>query len=276
MDEASVKRAIAAIGRGSLLAAAIGAVAGLTAGRGMAEDAGQRLLRAYPVHLERVEGNTLYWRDGTRMAIDDGMGARSGDRLLDAPDLKDMFHWSYPSGRWPAEPGPGADPGRPRNWAFFARMYGDCRKGEVERKLTEVIWLEGTPARQRIRVSGVNGIDQQLRKVSVELARLPERFRPFLTPLAGAYNCRPIAGTQRISPHGLGIAIDIAVRHSNYWQWAKPGTGGRQAWRNRIPREIVDAFERHGFIWGGRWSAFDTMHFEYRPELLPPPDRPGP
>jgi hypothetical protein len=32
--------------------------------------------------------------------------------------------------------------------------------------------------------------------------------------------------------------------------------------------EIVAIFERHGFIWGGRWSHFDTMHFEYRPELL--------
>jgi hypothetical protein len=27
-------------------------------------------------------------------------------------------------------------------------------------------------------------------------------------------------------------------------------------------------FEQHGFIWGGRWAHYDTMHFEYRPELL--------
>jgi hypothetical protein len=32
--------------------------------------------------------------------------------------------------------------------------------------------------------------------------------------------------------------------------------------------EIVLTFERHGFIWGGKWGHFDTMHFEYRPELL--------
>jgi hypothetical protein len=30
----------------------------------------------------------------------------------------------------------------------------------------------------------------------------------------------------------------------------------------------VAVFERHGFIWGGRWAHYDTMHFEYRPELL--------
>lgn len=26
--------------------------------------------------------------------------------------------------------------------------------------------------------------------------------------------------------------------------------------------------ERHGFIWGGRWYHYDTMHFEYRPEMI--------
>ena len=38
--------------------------------------------------------------------------------------------------------------------------------------------------------------------------------------------------------------------------------------RNNYPQEIVELFEKHGFIWGGKWSHFDLMHFEYRPELL--------
>ena len=38
---------------------------------------------------------------------------------------------------------------------------------------------------------------------------------------------------------------------------------------NQIPIQIVRIFEKHGFIWGGFWYHFDTMHFEYRPELLP-------
>jgi hypothetical protein len=41
-------------------------------------------------------------------------------------------------------------------------------------------------------------------------------------------------------------------------------------WANQIPQVIVDAFEAEGFIWGGRWYHYDTMHFEYRPELLDP------
>ena len=39
-------------------------------------------------------------------------------------------------------------------------------------------------------------------------------------------------------------------------------------YKNRIPHRIVEIFERHGFIWGGKWYHYDTMHFEYRPELL--------
>jgi D-alanyl-D-alanine carboxypeptidase len=43
---------------------------------------------------------------------------------------------------------------------------------------------------------------------------------------------------------------------------------GRHFHRNRLPFDIVQIFEKHGFIWGGKWGHFDTMHFEYRPELL--------
>ncbi len=32
--------------------------------------------------------------------------------------------------------------------------------------------------------------------------------------------------------------------------------------------QAAKAFERHGFIWGAKWYHFDTMHFEYRPEII--------
>jgi hypothetical protein len=37
---------------------------------------------------------------------------------------------------------------------------------------------------------------------------------------------------------------------------------------NQIPWPIILLFEKYGFIWGGKWHHFDTMHFEYRPELF--------
>ena len=51
-----------------------------------------------------------------------------------------------------------------------------------------------------------------------------------------------------------------------HWYW-RPHHGAI-VYRNRMPAEIVAIFEKHGFIWGGKWYHFDTMHFEYRPELL--------
>ena len=34
------------------------------------------------------------------------------------------------------------------------------------------------------------------------------------------------------------------------------------------PQPVIDAFERNGFVWGGKWLFFDPLHFEYRPETL--------
>jgi hypothetical protein len=58
------------------------------------------------------------------------------------------------------------------------------------------------------------------------------------------------------------------VAKSNYWRWVHGAETDDLAYRNQIPYEIVEIFERHGYIWGGKWYHYDTMHFEYRPELL--------
>jgi len=227
----------------------------------------QRLLDAYPQFLERRDGNALVWRDGKRMTIDDGLGPKTPGDRLDAPDLKDMLATPYPVGVAPP-PARDADPGRARNSAFFQAMYGDCEKDGVSAHLVPVVWLPKKWGKT-LQVTRVNGVAERLAAVSADLDKLPARFDTYLFPPAGTYNCRPIAGTSRLSPHGLGIAIDIATKHTDYWRWNKPGSDGRYPYRNRIPAEIVAIFEKHGFIWGGKWYHYDTMHFEYRPELLP-------
>ena len=228
-----------------------------------------RLIAAYPDFLDRIEGNALIWKDGTRMSIDDGKGAKDLAAMLDGADLKDMFYARYPAGSPADAPAANSDPGRVRYEPFFHKMYGDCRKGEVQGKLVDVVWLPRKWGKT-LKVSSVNGVATKLAAVSRELDDLPARFDVFLKPAAGTFNCRPIAGTDRISAHGHGIAIDISTKHAHYWRWSKPDAAGQPVYRNEIPLEIVAAFEKHGFIWGGRWYHFDTMHFEYRPELLPP------
>jgi hypothetical protein len=70
--------------------------------------------------------------------------------------------------------------------------------------------------------------------------------------------------------HSFGMTIDINTTYSDYWQWACKCTNENAMvkYKNRIPQTILDIFEKHGFIWGGKWYHFDTMHFEYRPELI--------
>jgi hypothetical protein len=233
----------------------------------LSEEAGKRLLAAYPDQLERIEGGSLVWRDGTRMAIDDGKGEKPFAEWLEHPDSEDMLAVPYPAGDLAAPPAKDVDPGRARNEAFFNKVYGDCRKGEVEKTLAAVVWLPKKTG-QHLPFNKINGAAQHLEAVSRELDELPAKFDVYLFPSAGTYNCRVIAGTNRVSAHGHGIAIDIALKHSDYWRNTSPGKDGAYAYKNEIPMEIVRIFEKHGFIWGGKWHHYDTMHFEYRPELL--------
>jgi hypothetical protein len=114
----------------------------------------------------------------------------------------------------------------------------------------------------------VNGIADPLQAVSRNLERPPPDLARYMAPTAGTYNCRDIAKTHRLSVHGYGAAIDFNVRRSDYWQWAKPAASYLKTRKNRISSAIVEVFEHHGFIWGGKWYHYDTMHFEYRPELI--------
>jgi hypothetical protein len=205
------------------------------------------------------------------MELDDGKGVKDFEALIADPDIEDMLALPYPAGGAATPPEKNFDPGRARNLAFFNKMYGDCLKDEVAKNLTEIVWMP-KKAPQRLMVTKVNDVDEKLAAVSAELDLLPGEFDVFVIPSAGTYNCRVIAGTDRPSAHGHGIAIDIATRNADYWRWLRSTADGSDAsyvYKNRIPMEIVRIFEKHGFIWGGRWYHFDTMHFEYRPELLP-------
>jgi hypothetical protein len=72
------------------------------------------------------------------------------------------------------------------------------------------------------------------------------------------------------------LAVDIMPKSyggkETYWLWA---SNRKADWWNisyneryHPPAAVIKAFETYGFIWGGKWLYFDTMHFEYRPEIL--------
>ena len=222
------------------------------------------LIRAYPDFLTGFDGVSIIWRDGTRMAVGETAPGRTPEEVLQHGAIRDQLALPYPAGA-PLLP-PRDDPGRVRNQAFFDKMYGDCMAGQVAPKMVRIVWLPKTWGHS-VSITSVNGLDRRLEAVSRELDDLPMEDKKFLYPIGGTYNCRHVAGTDRMSMHAWGAAIDMTTGFSDYWRWARPD-GDPPAYRKRLPPEIVAVFERHGFIWGGRWSHFDTMHFEYRPELL--------
>jgi hypothetical protein len=250
-----------------LLVTALSIAGHTPAGAGSPDNAVAALLQAYPDFLDRIEDNELVWKDGTRMFIDDGRGAKTFNATLDEPDIKDMFLIKYPLLEVGRAPALDFDPGRVRYAPLFRKMYGDCRSAGFMRNAVNVVWLPTTYGKN-LKFTKVNGAAMALQEISNELDRLPDRFLVYLRPTQRTYNCRVIAGTNRRSPHGYGIAIDIAAARSDYWLRARAGAGGRIAYKNEIPWEIVHIFEKHGFIWGGKWYHYDTMHFEYRPEII--------
>ena len=218
----------------------------------------QKLQKYYPQIID-YKGNKLFFKDGSSLIYDD-FKTKSTTELIENPDVEDQFFYDYKLGQI-------NDAGRIRNEAFFKKIYGNS-KSEVENKLVDVVWCPKL-VNQKIKVTSVNGIDKIVKNLSIELDKNPA-FANYLKNIAGTFSWRNIAGTNRLSMHSFGMTIDINTKYSNYWQWdcKCKNENAKLIYKNRIPLEIVKIFEKYGFIWGGNWQHYDTMHFEYRPELL--------
>jgi len=236
------------------------------------------LLQAYPRHLKGYADNRIIWKDGTTMQYDDGL-LKTEDQTFDSTDLEDQINGLLYTPGMPLDtPTYNCDPGTFRCQEFFLKMYGTS-EAEVRRHLVPVVWPDKKSGQtKRIWVTSINGVHRHLQAVANELAKRPH-LRKYVTDIGGTFNWRPIMGTNRMSPHSFGIAIDINTANSEYWKWDHRETWELDSvemnlqWRNSVPLEIIEIFEYHGFIWGGKWYHYDTMHFEYRPELLPPPPK---
>lgn len=221
------------------------------------------LKEAYPDFIESADSFFIYFKDGSKFQWSDGIKKTNFDSLLDFASLEDMMSQCYKAGRIYETPiKENYDPGRIRYEPLFKKMYGTS-KSDILNNLVTIDWYG-----RKLKVTKVNGVNKKLDSVKNELGKLPLEFHKYFTKTAGTFNYRKIAGTDRISAHSFGIALDINTEYSHYWRWQKPDASGIYKYINNIPLEIVEIFEKYGFIWGGKWYHFDTMHFEYRPELL--------
>lgn len=223
-----------------------------------------RLLKAYPTTI-KAHDKTSIILNGDKIIQYNTPKDKSHKELINSDALEDIFAYPYLKGEVKDIP-QNYDPGRTRSETLLKSMYG-ATSAEVQKHLVTITWCPNL-INQKLRVTSINGVDKQLQRVSDELDKHPE-LKEYLHS-AGTFNWRKVRGADRLSAHSFGTAIDLNVKYSNYWQWDCRCTNedATLKYKNRIPQLIVDIFEKHGFIWGGKWYHYDTMHFEYRPELL--------
>jgi hypothetical protein len=224
------------------------------------------LMIAYPEYITNIEENKGYvylvMKSGKRILYDDKIRKNSQEKLAN-PDLQDTLEQIYPLSPVRSIMQPNFDPGRFRCYELLSEVYGNSKKA-IESKLANVKVGYST-----CQFNSNNSAASVLQTVIKDVMLLSERnpnVRRCAFPCSGTFNYRVISGTNRLSPHSFGIAIDLASDKRDYWKWASKEEGEKRL--ASYPSELVEIFENNNFVWGGKWSHFDILHFEYRPEII--------
>jgi hypothetical protein len=224
------------------------------------------LILAYPeniVGLHKDDEGKFYivMKSGRKILYDD-MKNKKQEQTLSNPDLQDMMEQIYPMSDISNLLEEDCDPGRVRVYPLLREVYGSSRES-VQSNLINVKAGGGN-----YQFNKNNRAAESLRAVMNEamtMIKSNPRIAGFIFPASGTFNYRLVAGTDRLSPHSFGIAIDLKSDKNDYWKWTPRPAGQKRL--NIYPRELVQVFEKYNFIWGGKWGHFDILHFEYRPEL---------
>lgn len=226
------------------------------------------LAASYPGVIAKVEtraDKSIWLTLAGEAAVPYDLGRdRPAAAYLDDPDLRESLLEAYPLEPARPHPAPDVSPGRARSQAWYGALFG-ATEAQVRTGLTQVSVM-GAP----VSLTERQGVASALRKAAQAIEEAQGRdpaLRGFVLPLGGGFAWRTIAGETRLSPHSYGTAIDFNIKRGVYWRWVKPGFDIDAA-RAGYSQTLVRLMEAQGFIWGGKWDAFDLMHFEYRPDLL--------
>lgn len=225
------------------------------------------LTTAYP-DIKSVADGKVVFISGKTLPLGTVSTAPFTKRLNHA-SIADQLSQTYPLTFNP--PKQYEDAGRLRNDAFFKALYGGTQ-AEVKANMTTVKWQ---PSGKTLQFNKRNNASVQLQKVGDEIAQNKELVS-YVNKSLGTLNWRVIAGTNRLSSHSFGVAVDFELPKGlhKYWRWDgctsedKVCPYPKALLGDPKLNEVVKIFEKHGFIWGGKWASYDSPHFEYRPELL--------
>ncbi len=233
----------------------------------------QAFLQAYGPLIEAVSfpGDDVVFTAGGR-AIHFQDGRMLGGAHLDEAERFDPFFYTYPLDRLREPPAPGESPAQSTD--VLEALFGRT-ESEIRRHCRSVTFLDRRLFLNTLSIGPLQAVEREI----LAAAAADPAVARWMADLEIAYSFKDkdVAGSGHRSYHAWGLAVDLVPRSYGgkhvYWRWSR--VFHREDW-HRIPLDrrwsppaaVVEAFERHGFVWGGKWAHFDTIHFEYRPEIL--------
>lgn len=157
---------------------------------------------------------------------------------------------------------------------FFDALYDGKYQVRIEQNIVSMSFLGRKVNVHRDIMPALSQVEKRI----LEEALHNHEVKDFVATISSVdgYNWREIRDRQDRSFHSWGLAVDIMPKgwqkKNIYWSWISDFDSDwmliplSQRWMP--PKAVVDIFEQHGFVWGGKWVLWDTIHFEYRPELL--------
>jgi len=157
-----------------------------------------------------------------------------------------------------------------RSLAFQEALWQASNRNEASRQMKSISFLgHSIPVH-----SDLEDVLSQVEDRILDIAETDPEVRSWITNIGETHgwNWRNVAGSTSRSNHSYGIAIDILPKslggRATYWQWTANWWSIPYEGRYHPPDAVVKTFESYGFIWGGKWTYYDTMHFEFRPEIF--------
>lgn len=159
------------------------------------------------------------------------------------------------------------------HYLFLEKLYGMSTLADTNSNIIKTTFLNKQVLVHRYAFKPLKQVESELYKLSSQ----DKEVRQFIKEVDTVYSFfwRRIAGSKARSLHSYGVAIDTLnskTKKTYYWLWRN---NLKIDWaleplsvRWNPPDSVVKVFENYGFVWGGKWIFYDTMHFEYRPDLL--------
>lgn len=230
------------------------------------------LVQAYGALLDSVtsaEGDVVFFAGGRAVHFQDGR-LLGRDELEQAEDFSSQF---YPYSFEPLSEPPVLTEGLAHSTALQEILFGTTET-QIRRHCTSVTFLDHRMFVNSISVESLRAVEEEIRDAAAGDPAVAAWIREL--QITYSFITRDVAGSDGRSLHGWGLAVDLVPASYGgkhvYWRWSR--VFNRQSWheipvsaRWSPPQPVIEAFERHGFVWGGKWPRFDTIHFEYRPEI---------